>query len=160
MGAGKTTVGTELSQMLDCPLIDVDALIEARSQSDIPGLFERVGEQGFRKEERDALLSIDASVPAVITTGGGAVIHNQDILPDMGWVVWLQVSADESWARCQSDSNRPLAEQKAAFFQRWEDRLPLYESLASFSISTDGPSATYIAEEILAAYNRAHDETN
>ena len=58
MGSGKTTLGTVLSEELNCRFIDLDDFIEAKHNSTIRNLFERFGEERFRQMEHDALLEV------------------------------------------------------------------------------------------------------
>ena len=51
MGSGKSAVGKRLARELGREFIDSDHLIEARSGVDIPFIFEREGEAGFRERE-------------------------------------------------------------------------------------------------------------
>jgi shikimate kinase len=55
MGSGKTAVGKQLARMLDRPFLDSDHEIEVRTGADIPLIFEREGEAGFRHREREII---------------------------------------------------------------------------------------------------------
>ena len=48
MGSGKTAVGRYVARVLDLPFHDSDAEIERRTGVDIPFIFEKEGEAGFR----------------------------------------------------------------------------------------------------------------
>ena len=52
MGAGKSTIGRQLSKRLSKDFHDSDHEIEARTGVDIPLIFELEGEAGFRKREQ------------------------------------------------------------------------------------------------------------
>jgi shikimate kinase len=52
MGSGKTAVGRQLARALQLPFHDSDAEIERRTGVDIPFIFEKEGEAGFRQRER------------------------------------------------------------------------------------------------------------
>ena len=51
MGAGKSAVGRQLARMLHLNFMDSDDEIESRTGVDIPFIFEKEGEEGFRKRE-------------------------------------------------------------------------------------------------------------
>ena len=58
MGCGKSSVGRELSQLLCCPFMDLDQVIEERAGRTIPEIFASEGEAAFRAMELDALRNI------------------------------------------------------------------------------------------------------
>ena len=51
MGAGKSVVGRYLARSLHLSFVDSDDEIESRTGVDIPFIFEKEGEMGFRKRE-------------------------------------------------------------------------------------------------------------
>src|SRR5258708_27878056 len=73
MGSGKTAVGRHLSRALGLPFHDSDAEIERRTGVDIPFIFEKEGEAGFRQREREAIEALTALPGIVLATRGGAV---------------------------------------------------------------------------------------
>ena len=58
MGCGKSSVGRKLSQLLCCPFMDLDQVIEERAGRSIPEIFASEGEEAFRSMELDALRNI------------------------------------------------------------------------------------------------------
>ena len=58
MGCGKSSVGRELSRLLCCPFMDLDAVIEERAGRSIPEIFDGDGEAAFRCMEVEALHGI------------------------------------------------------------------------------------------------------
>ena len=58
MGCGKSSVGRRLSQLLCCPFMDLDQVIEERAGRSIPEIFASEGEEAFRSMELDALRNI------------------------------------------------------------------------------------------------------
>src|SRR2546423_1087028 len=91
MGSGKTAVGRHLSRALGLPFYDSDAEIERRTGVDIPFIFEKEGEAGFRQREREALEALTALARIVLATGGGAVLSrdNGRHLAERGWLGYL-----------------------------------------------------------------------
>ena len=55
MGCGKSSVGRRLSELLCCPFMDLDDIIEERAGRRIPEIFAREGEAGFRRMEAEVL---------------------------------------------------------------------------------------------------------
>ena len=91
MGSGKTAVGRHLARVLDYPFLDSDHEIELRTGADIPLIFEREGEAGFRQRERDAIAELSARQRIVLATGGGAVLDpdtRRDLKSAAGWCIW------------------------------------------------------------------------
>jgi shikimate kinase len=70
MGSGKSAVGKQLAKMLRREFHDSDAEIEARTGVDIPFIFEKEGEAGFRRREREVIAELTAREEIVLATGG------------------------------------------------------------------------------------------
>ena len=77
-----------LARLLDAPFYDSDAEIERRTGVDIPFIFEKEGEAGFRQRERETLEALTVTEPMVLATGGGAVLlpENRVYLATRGFV--------------------------------------------------------------------------
>lgn len=154
MGSGKTAVGRQLARALDLPFLDSDVEIEARTGVDIPLIFEKEGEAGFREREREAIDALTAREAIVLATGGGAVLlpQNRDCLADRGCVVYLQTSVDQQLERTRHGRQRPLlytADPKARLQELFIQRAPLYDEIADFVVGTDGRRIQAVADEIL-----------
>lgn len=153
MGAGKSAVGRQLAKMLRRDFHDSDAEIEARTGVDISFIFEKEGEAGFRRREREVIESLTALDGIVLATGGGAVLDpgNRKKLASRGLVVYLDASVEQQLERTRSSTHRPLldapdpAERLAALMR---ERGPLYHELAALVVSTDGRMVREVAQEI------------
>ena len=55
MGCGKSSVGRRLSELLCCPFMDLDQVIEEQAGRTIREIFSQDGEQAFRQMELNAL---------------------------------------------------------------------------------------------------------
>src|SRR5215211_6415136 len=110
MGSGKTAVGKHLARLLDLTFYDSDTEIERRTGVDIPYIFEKEGEAGFRQRERETLDALTADGPMVLATGGGAVLlpENRVLLSERGCVVYLKTSVAQQVYRVKHARNRPL----------------------------------------------------
>ncbi len=136
MGSGKSSIGRRLSRYLKLPLIDLDDYIVEKAGRSIPEIFEQHGEAVFRQMETDALREV-AGKPAVIATGGGAVLSaiNRKILKEHPPVIWLKASPEFLARRIDGDSNRPLiaaGDTLSKLREQVEIRYPLYEQCADF----------------------------
>jgi shikimate kinase len=160
MGSGKTAVGRHLARMLRFTFQDSDADIEARTGVDIPFIFEKEGEPGFRIREKESIERLTRLESIVLATGGGAVIDpdNRRVLAERGVVVYLATSIDQQLERTRHARHRPLLndtdpEQKLQdLMQR---RAVLYAEIADFTVSTDGRRVQLVAEEIHHELRRA-----
>ena len=148
MGAGKSRVGHRLATSVDAPFIDTDLRIAER-YGPIDEIFDREGEEYFRIVEREVVAE-SLREEAVISLGGGAVLHSdtRDDLTGLA-VVWLQVSREAVRPRL-SGGNRPLIAEGG--LDRWsailEQRRPLYEAVAGLSIDTSRRSVARIVDAI------------
>ena len=88
MGAGKTTVGRRLAQMLRRDFLDSDQEIEQCAGAEIPLIFELEGEAGFRAREKTMIAELTQRPALVLATGGGAVLDpdNRRCLSRRGFV--------------------------------------------------------------------------
>jgi shikimate kinase / 3-dehydroquinate synthase len=115
MGAGKSTAARELGGT------DTDDLVEAAAGKPIAEIFRAEGEAAFRAlEERTITLAL----------GGGAVTSPavRGALGDT-LTIWLDVDVDTCWERVRG-SDRPLAQDEAAFRRLYEERRVLYAEVA------------------------------
>lgn len=153
MGAGKSAVGKHLARLLKRPFVDSDTEIERRTGVDIAFIFEKEGEAGFRRREREMIEELAGLDDIVLATGGGAIIDpaNREILASRGLVVYLEASVEQQLARTRQSSHRPLldtpdpAERLATLLQQRE---PLYRELADLVVPTDGRQVKEVAQEI------------
>ena len=96
MGAGKTTVGKALSKELGIPFYDLDWYIESRRRKTVSQLFAELGEEGFRKIERNMLHEVAEFENVIISCGGGTpcFFDNMDYMNQQGQVVYLHCSSE------------------------------------------------------------------
>ena len=85
MGAGKSTIGRRLAHKLRLEFVDIDKEVEATAGRPITEIFQREGEQGFRKRETEALETFCCLSGTVIATGGGAILSEEKQANDAQW---------------------------------------------------------------------------
>lgn len=155
MGTGKTTIGRQLSRRLKMPFYDSDKVIEKRTGADIPLIFEKEGEDGFRKRESSIIDELTQKSNIILATGGGAILNaeNREHLKQRGTVFYLKSSLKTLVERTSKDKNRPLLhtdEPAEVILQRLlEQRGPLYEETADFTIETANSSIHNIIQAII-----------
>ena len=163
MGAGKTEVGRVLAQRLGYVLIDVDDEIEKEHRMKIVDIFKEYGEQVFRDIESAVIKKLSEREGAVISTGGGAVLsqENMDNLRKKGVIVGLAASAETIHERTKRNKTRPLLSVEdplAKITELLAFRQPYYNK-ADVVIDTEGRSPLEVAEEIIAGM-RAYGKSN
>ena len=139
MGVGKTTVGKKLAKALKVPFIDTDALVVA-DHGEISAIFETHGEPAFRAIEEEAVMRA-IQEPAVVATGGGVVLseRTRERLK-AATVVYLSTDGRHIKARLVG-GKRPLLKNGFEDWTRiYEERKPIYESVADVTINTSGQS--------------------
>ena len=160
MGSGKTAVGRQIARLFHLTFYDSDADIEAKTGVDIPFIFEKEGEAGFRAREKESIERLTGLESIVLATGGGAVIDadNRRLLAERGVVIYLATSIDQQLERTRHGRHRPLLNDPDPE-QRLRDlmlhRAALYAEIADFTISTDGRRVQLVAEEIQRELRRA-----
>ncbi len=154
MGAGKSTIGRQLSKQLDLPFHDSDHEIETRTGVDIPLIFDLEGEAGFRKRESVVIDELTQLPGIVLATGGGAILDpaNREHLGNRGKVIYLHASVNQQLKRTRMDRNRPLLQTedpRARLEELMAIRDPLYREIASVVIDTDGMRVRDVVKKIL-----------
>jgi shikimate kinase len=157
MGAGKSSVGKRLAQILGLPFVDSDHEIESRLKVTIATIFDLEGEEGFRQRESVVIADLATSpVKKVLATGGGAVIRreNREVLQQEGTVIYLSSSVKQLVERTRHDTVRPLLQTdnpEEVLTRLLEVREPLYIETADVVIQTERKSITKVVQEILTA---------
>lgn len=155
MGAGKSTIGRLLAKELRLPFKDSDKEIEQRTGANIPWIFDKEGEPGFRDREQAVIEELCLADGLVLATGGGAVMRseNRKALHDGGRVVYLHASVEQQVSRTARDRNRPLlrtANPAQVLSDLLSLRDPLYREIADVIIETDERPPRMVVLEILA----------
>lgn len=154
MGAGKTTVGTELARRLGVPFTDTDHAVEQDAGCAIGELFATHGEAHFRDLEHRVVARELADGTGVLALGGGAVTHPQTrrSLLDRA-VVFLDASAEAAVTRTGPDPARPLlagSDPHRAWRELMDRRRPLYQEVATMVVLTDALAPGQVAQRIAA----------
>jgi shikimate kinase len=156
-GAGKTTIGRLLARSLEVGFRDTDVDVEASLGMSVTDIFISLGEPAFRHAEKDAVAQALRDHNGVLALGGGAVLdHDTRELLKEQTVIWLEVDLTHAAQRVGLNTSRPLllGNVRSTLMKLMEDRAPLYESIATFKISTADKPPRVIVDEILKVLNK------
>lgn len=156
MGAGKSAVGRQLARVLHLDFVDSDEEIESRTGVDIPFIFEKEGEEGFRKREVKMIDELSQRQGVVLATGGGAILDagSRSHLGARGFVIYLYTTVKQQLDRTQRGRTRPLLEngdKESVLEALMAERDPLYREIADLTVETDGRRVQAVARDITDA---------
>ena len=154
MGAGKTTVAGLLAEAWGVTARDTDADIVAAEGRSVADIFVESGEPEFRRLEHDAVARALTDHDGVLALGGGAVLDPTTRERLAGHtVVFLRVGLSDAVKRVGLGSSRPLllGNVRGRIKTLLDERAPLYESVATLVVDTDGRTPEDVAGEIREA---------
>lgn len=133
---------------------DSDHAIEEHTGADIPLIFEKEGEEGFRKRETAIIDELTQRSNLVLATGGGAILAeiNRQYLKQRGLVIYLHSDIKHLMERVRHDKNRPLlqtADPEAKLREILTIREPIYREAADITINTGQQSIRNVINVIL-----------
>lgn len=152
-GAGKSSVGRSLAQKLDLDFHDTDHLIEESVGVSISEIFLDKGEAFFREKEKEIVANEIKNFEGILSLGGGSVMDPstaEELTRSGHPVIFLDVSLSTAAPRIGFNRDRPLlvGNPRAKWQEMMNIRRPIYEKLATFTISTDSSTPSHIAQEI------------
>jgi shikimate kinase len=149
-GSGKSTIGKLLATKLAYTFLDLDDLIQFETKKTIENIFEKEGEDVFRKLENKYLKIAASRNHQVISTGGGTpCFHDSmDFIKNNGLSIFLYTPTEIITERLfNSDpTQRPMLKGKSKaelhdfLTGKLAERLPFYAK-ADFSIDTNVPKS-------------------
>ena len=156
MGAGKSSVGRKLAELLNAPYADSDDEIAEAAGMSIPEIFQTYGEAEFRGVERRVIARLAQETPTVISTGGGAFMQEEvrRELAQSAVSIWLEVDLETLWRRVADKPGRPLlqtANPKATLSDLLDQRYPVYAEAAVHVRSGRDMTQEQVAAKILQA---------
>lgn len=133
-GCGKSTLGKLLAERTGKQFVDADDVIVQRAGISIPKIFDKIGEEGFRKLETEVLSDLGKQSGLIIATGGGCVTRseNYNLLHQNGHIIWIQRQISSL-----PTNGRPLSLQNN-LVSMLAVRKPLYEQFSDSSVINDG----------------------
>jgi shikimate kinase len=150
-GAGKSSVGPLLARHLGVTFRDTDSDIEATAGKPVSDIFVQDGEPAFRKLEAEAVAAALREHRGVLSLGAGAVLDPgiQELLAAQT-VVYLDTQFETAARRVGMGRPRPLliGNPRARLRQLFDERLPIYQRLATIAVPTDDDDPGEVADEI------------
>jgi len=155
MGVGKSSVGRCLERRTGLQRFDIDEIVAERLGMPIAEIFSRFGEERFRRAETEALSELRPNQPAIIVTGGGVVLRDENVqhLKRLGLVVWLHAEDDVLYERASRKRNRPLLatdDPRDTLSQLSAERASLYAEASELRIDTTERGHEEVSELILS----------
>lgn len=160
MGSGKTEVGRRVAGAIGSRFVDTDFRLVADVGRSIPEIFEGEGESSFRALEAATLRTVASEREAVVATGGGVVLSEENIalIRSTGTVVYLAASATTLARRIEGDTGRPLiaaGDRVTVLAGILEDRRELYERACHEVVETDVLTLDQVAGEVMTRWKRS-----
>lgn len=156
MGSGKSTIGKALAQKMEVSFHDLDDLIEQKLKMSIPEIFKYLGEDEFRRTERELLLDTSKKLKGIIALGGGS-LQNQELINQVkqsGVLVFLECPRSVLSKRLKNSRDRPMLQSPSKELsdekinKLLDQRLPFYTQ-AHITIHTYKQNKNEIAETII-----------
>lgn len=109
MTCGKSTIGPILANVLGWSFYDLDKVIVDEQKMSIVDVFEKHGEDYFRKIETEILKRLSGERLVIIALGGGAMAQEENvkILKSTGTTIYLRASIDVIYSRLKNKIDRP-----------------------------------------------------
>lgn len=133
-GCGKSSIGRLLAKETGMRFVDADAEIELLAGKSIPEIFDRDGEEEFRRLETQVLSELGKQSGLILSTGGGCVTRaeNYPLLHQNSRILWLRRDIDKL-----PTAGRPLS-QSTPPAVLYEQRKALYEAFADAVVDNNG----------------------
>jgi len=158
MGTGKTCVGKLIARKLDMEYVNTDTLIEQKEGAPIKDIFDKKGEDYFRKIEKEIIAEVSKKQKAAIDTGGGVVINSSNVrdLKKNGIIFCLNATPKEILERTKKYIHRPLlnVDDPLKEIKRLLEARKEHYKKADYQIDTTGKNADEVSAKIIAIYNR------
>lgn len=151
-GSGKSTVGKQLAFELSRKYFDTDEIITELYKKTPAQIIMEEGENSFREKEAFVCRNLADKTDAVISTGGGAVLKNENVihLKNNGIIFFL----DRSIENLLPTDDRPLSDSMEKLIKLYKIRHPIYIANADFCVKNDGEvteTVTKIKQELISA---------
>ena len=144
--SGKTSVGKLIAEKTGRAFHDTDDITGETAGMPVPDYIKKYGEAAFREKEALAVAKAAELSGAVIATGGGAVLNEENVraLRRNGTLVFLNRPLE----KLSAAGDRPLSDDEGKLAKLYETRLPIYMKSADTVIDGD-VSAAQAAQTVM-----------
>jgi XRE family aerobic/anaerobic benzoate catabolism transcriptional regulator len=156
-GAGKSTVGAKLAQLLHMPFVELDREVEKEAGAKLGEVFAIYGQDAFRRFERRALERVLAQHERLVIAAGGSLVTDPgtyELLLERCFCIWLKATPEDHMARVIAQGDmRPFKGRAAALDEirtLLADRDALYARAAA-TVETSGKTLKHSLQEIRKA---------
>lgn len=133
-GSGKSTLGRILSDKLGKEFIDTDEKFEEEFGLSPESYIDQYGEPSFRDKEEQIVQAYGKEASKVISLGGGSILSraNRDALRQNSFIIYLDRPLDKL-----ESAGRPLSSSPERIQALYDQRAPIYESLAQVKVKVE-----------------------
>ncbi|MFA9377228.1 MAG: shikimate kinase [Lachnotalea sp.] len=155
MGAGKSTVSSYLSHLLEMEEVDTDQLIVEKEGMSISQIFEKYGEAYFRNCESNTLIELQRRKQLIVSCGGGIVLRDENVqhMKKRGRIVLLTANPETTLERVKDSTQRPILNNNMNtkfIAELMEKRKDKYLAASDIIVSTDNKTIAQVCEEVVA----------
>ena len=162
MGGGKTSVGRRVAARLGRPLLDGDALLEARTGRTAAEIADSEGLDRLHRLEAEIAMEALASTEPAVVSPAASVVEVDAVRAALAGhaVVWLAASAAHHARAAVGKDHRPLldGDPLALFEHQLAVRGPLRPSVAELVIDVETATKDEQADAVVALLQRPHPE--
>lgn len=158
-GAGKSTLGSRLSEKTNVPFIELDSEIEKEAGMPLAEIFSFYGQSGYHNIEKRTLQRVLDKHPQLVLSAGGGIVSEKDTyeyLTSSCYTIWIKAKPEEHMARVIAQGDvRALAGNGQAMEdlrQILHAREPFYQQ-ADLCIDTSGRSIDESFSQLSAAWD-------
>ncbi|HOJ12274.1 MAG TPA: shikimate kinase [Clostridiales bacterium] len=147
--SGKSTIGSNLADILNMNYIDTDNLILESQKKDLRDIVSLYGHHEFLKIQEEVILQLD-TVNSIIATGGSVIYGDAAMvhLKKDGVVIYLQLDFNSVNSRIKQ-GRRFAKNEEQSFIDMYHERVPLYERYSDIVIDCSGKDVKAIVKEII-----------
>ncbi len=148
-GCGKSTVGRKIAVALGRDFYDTDDVITEKEGMTPAQIIEQKGEPAFRDIEAAVCAEMAVKNNAVISTGGGAILREENVrhLKNNGVIFFIDRPLD----KIRPTGDRPLSNSVDKLQAVFEKRYPIYTACADVHIKSDN-DVKHTVETILSKF--------
>ena len=150
-GAGKTTIGSILSQKLNMTFIDTDILIKQKSGKSPQQIIDDKHTDEFLSIEENVVMDLNLK-NFVVSTGGSVVCSSKAVnhLKSNGIVVYLKADYHAIEKRIRNPKTRGIVFKDGQdLLGVYNERVPLYENYSDITIDCSDKSVNDVVDSVI-----------